>query len=60
MLEWQAGGPAWASSAWITDSEWCLFVSARPVFRLHPAESETVSVRVGQNWFQLLRMEVYF
>lgn len=29
---------AWASSAWIADSEWCLFVSAHPAFRLHPAK----------------------
>lgn len=43
MLDWQAGGPAWASSAWICDSEWCLFVSAHTVFPLHTAEPKTLA-----------------
>lgn len=43
MLEWQAGRPVWASSAWICDSEWCLFGSAYTVFPFHPAEPITLA-----------------
>lgn len=54
MLEWQAGGPFWASSAWIADSEWCLFVSAHPVFRLHPAEPKQLATEWAEIGFSSL------
>lgn len=48
MLDWQAGGPVWASSAWVCDFEWCLFVSAHAVFPLHPAEPKKSLRQSGQ------------
>lgn len=52
MLEWQTGGPVWASSAWITDSEWCLFVSAHPAFRLHPAKLRQLATEWAEIGFR--------
>lgn len=60
MLDWQAGGPVWASSAWVCDFEWCLFVSAHTVFPLHPAEPKKVCDRVGRDWSRVLGMKIYF
>lgn len=42
---------AWASSAWITDSEWCLFVSAHPVFRLHPGKPRQLATEWAEIGF---------
>lgn len=43
MLEGQGGGPVLASSVWVGDVEWCLFVSAHPVFPFHPAEPKMLA-----------------
>lgn len=42
---------AWASSAWITDSEWCLFVSADPVLRLHPGKPRQLATEWAEIGF---------
>lgn len=60
MLESQRGGPVLASSVQVCDAEWCLFVSAHPVFPLHPAEPKNVSDRVGRDWSHVLEMKIYF
>lgn len=60
MLEGQGGGPFLASSVWVCDAEWCLFVSAHPSLSLPPRGTENVSDRVGRDWSQVLKMKIYF
>lgn len=43
MLEGQGGGPFLASSVWVCDAEWCLFVTAHLVFPFHPAEPKMLA-----------------
>lgn len=60
IWEGQEGGPVMASSVWVCDREWCLFVIAHPVFPFNTAESDVSATKWVWIRAQVFKMKIYF